>query len=140
MTADAATAGLQSSVDARRCEVRLNPSDALSSLLNSLSSLSWRGRLLLFAACMVGVELLFRRMAPRSRAYAAWTRGIEAIGAVWTGVLLAMVYFVSVSLVSLGLRLSGKDPLDRALRPEPSFWRRHEPNPLGPAAAARHQF
>jgi hypothetical protein len=38
------------------------------------------------------------------------------------------------------MRLFGKDPLDRSLRPEPSFWRPHEPNPLGPSAAARHQF
>ncbi len=89
---------------------------------------------------MVAIELLFRRLARHSRAYAAWTRGFEAIGAVWTGVILAIVYFVSVSLVSLGLRLFGKDPLDRTLRPEPSVWRPHEPNPLGAAAAARHQF
>ena len=38
------------------------------------------------------------------------------------------------------MRLLGKDPLDRRLKPEPTFWRRHEPNPLGPEAAARHQF
>ena len=35
---------------------------------------------------------------------------------------------------------SAKDPLDRKLDAEPSFWRSHEPNPLGPAASARHQF
>ena len=38
------------------------------------------------------------------------------------------------------MRLFGKDPLDRSLAPEPSFWRAHEPNPLGPERAARHQF
>lgn len=89
---------------------------------------------------MVGVELLLRRFAPRSRAYAAWQHFFESIGAVWTAVILALVYFVSVSLVAVGMRLFGKDPLDRSLRPEPSFWRPHEPNPLGPSAAARHQF
>ena len=34
----------------------------------------------------------------------------------------------------------GHDPLDRRLAPEPTFWRAHEPNPLGPERAARHQF
>jgi hypothetical protein len=38
------------------------------------------------------------------------------------------------------MRLMGRDPLDRKLDREPSWWRRHEPNPLGPQAAARHQF
>jgi len=89
---------------------------------------------------VVAIEVCFRRFAPRSPAYKAWTRFFEAVGSVWTAVLLAGVYFVSVSLVAVGMRLFGKDPLDRALLPEPSFWRRHEPNPLGPAAAARHQF
>jgi hypothetical protein len=37
-------------------------------------------------------------------------------------------------------RLFGKDLHDRGLAPEPSFWRAHEPNPLGPERAARHQF
>ena len=53
--------------------------------------------------------------------------------------------FVSPGLLSVGpiglvMRLAGKDPLDRGLAPEPSFWRKHEPNPLGVEAAARHQF
>jgi hypothetical protein len=120
--------------------VRLSVTDSLSSAFQALAGLPLRGKLLVFACVVVGIELGFRRLAPRSRAYAAWTRGFEAIGAVWTAVLLGVVYFVSVSLVSLGLRLSGKDPLDRTLRPEPSFWRPHEPNPLGAKAAARHQF
>jgi hypothetical protein len=89
---------------------------------------------------VVGVELLLRRFAPNSRAYAAWKHFFEAIGNVWTAVLLAVVYFVSVSLVAAGMRLFGKDPLDRSLRAEPTFWRPHDPNPLGARAAARHQF
>jgi hypothetical protein len=36
--------------------------------------------------------------------------------------------------------LLGKDLLDRSLGKERSGWRRHEPNPLGPLAAVRHQF
>ena len=38
------------------------------------------------------------------------------------------------------MRLFGKDPLDRTLAAEPTYWRPHDPNPLGPAAAVRHQF
>ena len=96
--------------------------------------------LLVFATTVVLIELAFRRLAPRSAAYKRWTAFFEGIGAVWSAVLLGVIYFVSVSLTSLGLKLSGKDPLDRSLKPEPSFWRPHEPNPLGPRAAARHQF
>ena len=54
--------------------------------------------------------------------------------------LLSVVYTLSVGPVGLIQRLMGKDPLDRGLAPEPTFWRAHEPNPLGPERAARHQF
>jgi hypothetical protein len=96
----------------------------------------------LFALALTAflVEIVLRLLAPRSRAYARWTTGMEAVGAFWTGVLLSLVYFVSVAGMSLYSRLAGKDPLDRSLRPEPSYWRAHEPNPLGAESAARHQF
>ena len=103
-------------------------------------SLSFRGKLFVFACLVVGVELFFRRFAPKSPAYAAWARFFEGLGSAWTAVLLAIVYFASVSFVAVGMRLFGKDPLDRGLAPEPSFWRPHEQSPLGPEAAARHQF
>jgi hypothetical protein len=86
------------------------------------------------------VEILFRRLAPRSAAYRRWTAFFQGLGVVWTAVLLALIYLVSVGMVSLFMKLRSRDPLDRGLRPEPSFWRAHEPNPLGPLAAARHQF
>ena len=86
------------------------------------------------------IELAFRRFAPGSRAYAAWKRGFEAVGRVWTGVILSIIYFISVAGVSIFMRLFGRDLLDRTLAPEPSWWRKHDPNPLGPHAAARHQF
>lgn len=92
------------------------------------------------ATLMFLVEIGLRRFAPRSTAYARWTRGIEAVGAVWTAVLLSIIYTLSVGPVGLGMRLLGKDPLDRAIGPEPTSWHPHEPNPLGPQAAARHQF
>ena len=96
--------------------------------------------LLTVATCVLVGELAFRRFAPRSRAYRKWTAAFRVVGSVWTAVILSIVYFASVSVVGIAMRLLGKDPLDRGLRPEPTFWRVHEPNPLGPAAAARHQF
>ena len=104
------------------------------------AGLQWRHRLLVFATLVVLVELAFRRFAPRSRAYQRWTALFKGIGAVWTAVILCVVYVVSVGPIGLGMRLSGHDPLDRRLAPEPSFWRAPQPNPLGPERAARHQF
>jgi hypothetical protein len=100
----------------------------------------WRFKLLAFAVVVVLVELGLRRFARGSRLYAGWKGFFEAIGAVWTAVLLAIIYVLSVGPIGLVMRLAGSDPLDRQLAPEPSFWRPHEPNPLGTEAAARHQF
>lgn len=96
--------------------------------------------LLGLATTVLVVELVFRRVAPRSAAYRKWTAAFQFIGGIWTAVILSIVYFVSVSIVGIAMRLLGKDPLDRGLKPEPTFWRAHEPNPLGPRAAVRHQF
>jgi hypothetical protein len=104
------------------------------------AGLPWRYKLLAFATAVVLVELVLRRLAPRSRFYAGWKATFEAIGAAWTAVLLALVYFVSVGPIGLVMRLVGNDPLDRRLEAAPSFWRAHEPNPLGVERAARHQF
>ena len=99
-------------------------------------------RKILFSVALVVflTELAFRRFAPRSRAYAQWTRGFQAVGKFWTGIILSVVYFVSVAAVSAVMKLLGRDPLDRKLDREPTWWRPHDPNPLGPQAAARHQF
>ena len=104
------------------------------------TALSFRWKILAFATLVVGVELAFRRFAPGSRAYASWTAFFQGLGKVWTAVILALVYVLSVGPTGLVMRLFGHDPLDRKLGPEPSFWRTHEPNPLGPERAARHQF
>jgi hypothetical protein len=119
----------------------VSPADVLSRPWEWYLARPAHTRVLLALAVTVLVgELLFRRFAPRSRAYARWTAFFQAVGKVWTAVILSIVYFVSVALVSVFMRLFGKDPLDRSLRKEPSFWRAHEPNPLGPRAASRHQF
>jgi len=109
-------------------------------ILDKLGAMPLRYKVLAVAALVVLVELGLRRFAPRSAVYRRWTAFFEGIGHVWTAVLLALVYFVSISLVAVFMRLFGSDPLDRSLEPRPSFWRAHEPNPLGPQQAARHQF
>ena len=96
--------------------------------------------LLTIATSAVVIELLFRRFARGSKAYSRWTKGIEAVGAVWTAVLLSIVYLVSVGPVSLFMKLKGTDLLDRSRGNDPTFWKVHEPNPLGALAASRHQF
>jgi len=108
--------------------------------LGWFAGLPVRWKVLAAASVVVLIELAFRRFAPRSRAYARWTGFFQAIGKVWTAVLLAIVYVLSVGPIGLVMRLVGRDPLDRRLLPEASFWRAHEPNPLGPERAARHQF
>lgn len=113
----------------------------VSSVLSHVAQWSLLKKSVLGFACFVVViELGFRRFAPKSSAYRTWTRFFEGIGKVWTAVILSFVYVLSVGPVGLAMRLLGKDPLDRTLHAEPSFWRTHEPNPLGPAAAIRHQF
>jgi hypothetical protein len=96
--------------------------------------------LLTFATSVFLIEVIFRRVAPASKAYAAWTKFFQGIGKVWTAVILSVVYVFSVGLIGVFMKIFGRDPLDRSLAAEPSFWRKHEPNPLGPAAAVRHQF
>jgi len=109
-------------------------------IFSRLAGLPFRFKVLAFATLIVLIELAFRRLAPKSAAYRRWTAFFEGIGKVWTAILLAVIYVLSVGPIGLAIRLFGNDPLDRGLHPEPSFWRSHEPNPLGPAAAARHQF
>ena len=113
---------------------------SLHDALTWFSGLPVRHKVLALATLVVVIELALRYLAPRSRAYARWTGFFQAIGSVWTAVILSVVYALSVGPIGLLIRLFGKDPLDRGLAPEPSFWRAHEPNPLGPERAARHQF
>ncbi len=96
--------------------------------------------LLAVATTMFVVELILRRFARGTPLYEKWTAFFEGIGAFWSAIILSLVYFVSVAGIWVFVKLLGKDLLDRRLDEEPSFWRVHEPNPLGPMAASRHQF
>ena len=119
----------------------MNPSEALGRFGHRLAALPTHTKILLtLATTVMVVELILRRVAPESRFYAGWKRVFEAVGSFWTAIILSVVYFLSVSVVSGVMKAFGKDPLDRQLLGEPSFWRIHEKNPLGPKAAVRHQF
>jgi hypothetical protein len=96
--------------------------------------------LLAFATTVFVIELALRRFAPKSAFYRGWTEVFLTIGHFWTAILLGIIYFLTVSVISFFMKLFAPDPLDRGLASEPTFWRSHEPNPLGPEAAARHQF
>jgi hypothetical protein len=109
-------------------------------MLAWFAALSLRWKVLALATIVVLVEFGFQRFGPKSRAYARWTGFFQGIGKAWTAVLLAIVHVLSVGPIGLVMRLFGHDLLDRRLAPEPSFWRVHEPNPLGPERGARHQF
>ena len=86
--------------------------DLLTRIAGRLAALPPHTKVLLaFAPTVFLVELAFRRFWPTSRAYALWTRFFQAIGKVWTGVLLALVYFISVSVIAGVLRLLRQDPL-----------------------------
>jgi hypothetical protein len=110
------------------------------SVASSVAAFVSHHRLLAVAATVVLLEVALRYLAPRSGVYRRWTAFFNGLGLVWTAVLLAIIYVLSVGPIGLVMRALGKDPLDRTLAPEPSFWRAHEPNPLGPVRAARHQF
>jgi saxitoxin biosynthesis operon SxtJ-like protein len=116
-------------------------------LLLLVNPVDWAAGLPLHTKVLLGLAVVFfltelglRRFARGSVFYRKWTAGLEAVGAFWTAIILSLVYVLSVGPVSVFMRLFGKDPLDRKLEPESSFWRAHEPNPLGMQAAARHQF
>ena len=119
----------------------MNPSEVIGRFGHRLAALPTHTKILLtLATTVMVVELILRRVAPESRFYAGWKRVFEAVGSFWTAIILSVVYFLSVSVVSALMKAFGKDPLDRQIGGEASFWRTHEKNPLGPQAASRHQF
>ncbi len=96
--------------------------------------------ILAFALTVFALEVVLRTFARGSVVYKLWTRGFEALGHVWSVVILSFIYALSVGPVSLLLRLARKDLLDVRLDAAPSYWKKHQPNPLPAKQAARHQF
>jgi hypothetical protein len=119
----------------------VSSSSILSQAVQWLAELSLHWKIVLGVLSVILVaEFGLGRLAPRSKAYAGWKAGVEVLDQFWTGIILSIIYVLSVGPVGLGMRALGKDPLDRGLAAEPTFWRPHEPNPLGIEAASRHQF
>jgi hypothetical protein len=120
---------------------RMSLSHWLSTVSTKWAALPMHTRvLMLFALTVFAIELILRYGAPKSRIYTGWTKAFKAVGHVWTMVLLSLIYGIAVGPVRLGMLLARKDLLDRKLGVGTSAWREHVPNPLGPEAAARHQF
>jgi len=99
-----------------------------------------RKGVLTLAVSMFLIEITLKKLAPKSEAYRRWTALITAIGRMWTKVILAVVYFVPILALHIGIRLWKMHLLDKALRTGQSAWHRHDPSPLGAVASAHHQF
>ena len=81
--------------------------DFLTSIADHVAQWSLLKKGLLGFACSVfAVELAFRRFAPRSHAYAAWTRFFQAIGKVWTAAMIAQGLPIAAALFLLFPRLA----------------------------------
>lgn len=62
-----------------------------------------------------------------------WMKLALAMGFIMTNVLLALVFFIAVTLTGLVMRLFGKDPLGLVFRDDmESYW--HEVDPDGPCS------
>ena len=106
-----------------------------------LAALPMHTKVLLCVATVVFVtELLLRRYARGPASTRKWSGVFLAIGHFWTSILLGLVLLRVGEPDCLGDEALGQDPLDRKLLAERTSWRPHEANPLGPEAAARHQF
>ena len=73
--------------------------------LAGLAALPLRVKLLALASLVFVGELALRRFAARSTAYRRWTAFFAAVGAVWTAVLLSVVYALAARANVLGRRL-----------------------------------
>ena len=71
--------------------------------------------------------------------HAGWLRFAHGLGWFNTRVLLSLFYYAIVSPVGLGMRLFGRDPLDRKWSSDqPSYWIRREEQ--RPPDHFEHQF
>ena len=59
--------------------------------------------------------------------WAGWKFIAHKIGVFNTKLLLTITYFLMISLISLVVRLLGRDLLDKRFRPRPSYWHPKEP-------------
>ena len=74
----------------------------------------------------LGGLLVPRWLGPVER---GWMRVAEVLGAFWTRVFLGLAYFGVFTPAGLIMRLVGKDPLDRAMGSEESYWKKRPPEP-----------
>jgi hypothetical protein len=84
----------------------------------------------------VAVPLVYYAIPPLRRPiYVGWVTLVYPIGLVVSFVVLGVVYYLVVTPVGLALRLSGRDPMQRAFDPSrKSYWLPHQGDP----SAARY--
>jgi hypothetical protein len=58
-----------------------------------------------------------------------WMAVAEILGAFWARVILGFAYYVVFTPVGLIMRLAGRDPLDRRLRSDESYWKKRPTEP-----------
>ena len=87
---------------------------------------AWRGHTTLpavlagLAAALGGLAFMAPHWLRLVHAY--WMRGAEGLGWFNTRVLLGLVYFFVMTPIGIVMRLMGRDPLDRGLKDQPSYW------------------
>ena len=74
-----------------------------------------------------------------SKIFKYWKALGLVIGLVMTPVHMFLVYVLVFGPANIGTRLLRKDPLDRSLRDEPTFWRKKE-SPEATLEGHRHTF
>ena len=97
----------------------------------------WRGHTVL-PGVLGGLAVVLGTLAlgaPQSLGpvHTVWMAGAQALGWFNTRVLLGVVYFVVMTPTGIVMRLLGRDPLDRRLKDQPSYWvaRKQHPDPKG---------
>ncbi|MEW6753701.1 MAG: SxtJ family membrane protein [Candidatus Latescibacterota bacterium] len=106
--------------------------------------LSWQGRpVAALQVCAVTVVLVgLGRVVPGALRplYIVWMYLARGLGWVNTHLLLGLVFYTLFTVMGLGMRLFGRDPLQRRFdRQAGSYWRRRE-EPLPPAKHFERQF
>jgi hypothetical protein len=75
---------------------------------------------------VLGGLLVPRWLRPVER---GWMAVAEVLGAFWARVILGLAYYGVLTPVGFIMRLAGRDPLDRRLRSDESYWKKRPAEP-----------
>ena len=88
-------------------------------------------------ALVLGGLLVPRWLGPVER---GWMAVAELLGAFWARVILGLAYFGIFTPAGFIMRLVGKDPLDRAMGSDKSYWKKRPPEPEPSVERYARQF